>query len=238
MSGSKRCMEREIEDLEKKAKFYSEKLEKAKFELKKKKTEDLDKFVEVIRSDSCTLCSEPLVDCIDHIGKGISSYECECSRQRIVHVQCWSRDFRCSCGVMAIAPDSKAKSVSKSTVDDFIDSRDVVRKIASSASSMEEIIEYMDYPDQLDSIKNLQRLMRETPGIPSHLIQCVNLICEDSRDINANIDRLFRQSKIIYGESNMCCNKLNTAISSISSDSGEVSSISNLLGDSDSDFSA
>lgn len=227
MSGSKRDMELEINDLEKKAKFYSDKLENAKIELEKKKTVDFDNFIEVMKSDSCTLCSESLMDCVDHIGRGIGSYECECSRQRIVHVKCWTRDFRCSCGVMAISPVSTCGSVS-----DVKSSINTVKQMATCASSVEDIIEEMYYPEYLDSIRNLQTLIRETPGIPSRLMGCVNSICNESSSIGENIDRIFREAKVIYGQTNRCCNKLNTILNS-----GSSSRLDG-LDDSDSDYSA
>lgn len=224
MSGSKRNMEMEIEDLSKKAKFYSDKLEKAKIELEKKKTVDFDNFVEIMKSDSCTLCSEPLVDCVDNIGSGISSYECECSRQRIVHVKCWTRDFRCSCGVMAIATLCR----SNATIGDIIYSRNMVRQMAISASSIEDTIEEIAYPEYLNSIQNLQILMRETPGIPSRLTECVNSIYNESQGVSTKIDRVFRDSNVIYGKTYSCCNKLNSVINSGGYE----------LDGSDSDFSA
>jgi len=205
MSGCKRSMEEEINSLEKKARFYSEKLEKAKLELEKKKNIEFNNFVEVMRSDSCTICSEPLADCVDNIGRrGISSYKCECSRQRIVHTKCWTRDFRCSCRVMAIAPFA-GDVLSNSMTDDIACSRDIAIHIGNSADSIEGIIGDMEYVDQVDSITSLQRMMMETPGIPSHLIECINSIGIESRDINMKMDRILREAKVIYAKSNRCC---------------------------------
>lgn len=96
-------LEDQIEELTKKARREelaleksNKKLEDMRVELEKKKR--FDQFFETMSNGTCVLCSDDLSGCIGSIGQGISSYECSCTLERIVHTKCWKHQFRCSCG--------------------------------------------------------------------------------------------------------------------------------------------
>lgn len=96
LAGRKRELEQEVKDIE-------ESLENARKKLKK--ATDVEAFADVILGDACVICSRDLSEGISKLGRGISSYPCKCSRQRIVHTECWTRTFRCSCRVTAVPHD-------------------------------------------------------------------------------------------------------------------------------------
>lgn len=66
----------------------------AKLEKKKK----FDAFVDALYSDSCMICRSDLRDCVGEPHMAIVSYECGCSKLRVVHLGCCTRTFRCACG--------------------------------------------------------------------------------------------------------------------------------------------
>ena len=69
---------------------------KAKAELEKKKK--FENTIKEIFAGSCLICSEDLADCVDSGNMSISSYDCRCTKKRVVHTSCWNRDFKCACG--------------------------------------------------------------------------------------------------------------------------------------------
>lgn len=69
---------------------------KAKAEMEKKRK--FEKAARELLSESCIICSEDLVNCVESGDMSISSYKCRCTKKRVVHTTCWHRDFKCSCG--------------------------------------------------------------------------------------------------------------------------------------------
>lgn len=121
----KLSLEEQIEVLTKKIKrhetivrdSYSE-MEDLEDQLEKKRR--LDAFIEMMTSDSCVICSRDLSECIGNPNMALVSYECDCNRPRVVHLGCFTREFRCCCSVIAKlhvkSPGGKEVKVSVSEV--------------------------------------------------------------------------------------------------------------------------
>lgn len=57
-----------------------------------------DEFVDIMHSETCMLCRSGLRECVGKPYMAVVSYECACSKIRVVHLGCWTKPFRCSCG--------------------------------------------------------------------------------------------------------------------------------------------
>lgn len=100
-------------------------LDGLKIQLKRKQR--LDDFIKTMTSDSCVICSRDLSECIGEPNMGLVSYECECNRPRLVHLGCFTREFRCCCSVFAKIDlkSSAGKSVNV-TVSEVVTLEDVL----------------------------------------------------------------------------------------------------------------
>ena len=88
---------RSASDMQKEVDLLTTQLEAAKKGLRESATrEKLEKLVGALQDSTCIVCSEDLSGCIAE-DMSISTYECRCSTQRIVHSKCWARSFLCSC---------------------------------------------------------------------------------------------------------------------------------------------
>lgn len=102
----KRKAEDNICSLSKRVKEQEEILHKYKKELLDAKNElqrknDLKDFFETVSSSQCMICNEPILGCIGTRSMGLTSYDCECSKARMIHLGCFTYDFKCVCGVQA-----------------------------------------------------------------------------------------------------------------------------------------
>ena len=70
-------------------------LEMQELQAEKKKFDD---FVDTMHSETCMLCRSGLRECVGEPYMAVVSYECACSKLRVVHLGCWTKPFRCSCG--------------------------------------------------------------------------------------------------------------------------------------------
>lgn len=186
---NKRAIEQDMEEFSKKAKMYSEKLEEAK--AKKQKYEELEKFIDVMASKSCTICSEDLIDCVENIGEGLSSYVCNCTFQRVVHTKCWERNFKCACGIVAISNKPFSDDVSDSTKEKVEKAYSSSEKVYDRANKIrEQIDDVMDYENHFEDINDLKVLIEACPGISSRIIRSVGKVLSDSKRIRDSVTKI------------------------------------------------
>lgn len=108
ISSGKRVLslEDQVSNVEKKIRRHESIVEDAYLELsilsdQLKKKQKLDAFIETMTSESCVICSRDLSDCIGEPNMALVSYECDCNKRRVVHLGCFTREFRCCCSVFA-----------------------------------------------------------------------------------------------------------------------------------------
>lgn len=75
---------------------YKKELFDAKNDLKRKN--DIKDFFD----SQCIICNEPILGCIGTRSMGLTSYYCECSKAKMVHLGCFTSSFKCVCGIQAI----------------------------------------------------------------------------------------------------------------------------------------
>ena len=100
-------LEDQLDALVKKIKKQESALETSRFdmvclkaELEKKKR--FDTFIQMVSEEQCMICSIDLDDCLGQPNMAFASYECDCSKTRVLHLGCWTREFKCVCGQIAI----------------------------------------------------------------------------------------------------------------------------------------
>lgn len=109
-------LEEQLIEAKKTRENLSEELElsEERFEQNKSRFEELSASVtgltRALLEDSCLLCQESFRNNPESLNTGIVSYDCLCTRVRIVHKNCWSKSldsrqpsrplprFNCSCG--------------------------------------------------------------------------------------------------------------------------------------------
>lgn len=122
-------LEDQITNLQKKIRRHESIVEDSYSELgileeQLKKKERLDAFIDMMSSDSCVICSRDLSECIGEPDMALVSYECNCKKTRVVHLGCFTREFRCCCSVIAKigvkSPSGKEVDVKVSEVTDVL----------------------------------------------------------------------------------------------------------------------
>lgn len=179
-------LEDQIEELTKKARREelalertNVRLEDMRVELEKKKR--FDQFIETMSNGTCVLCSSDLSDCIGSIGQGISSYQCSCTQERIVHTKCWKHQFRCSCGELQ-KPRSYTAMGHVAEVEDVHSSVSCGAVLLGAASSAVIRATGRSYGVKR-SITELENKARSTPMLPSAIVSLIENVGREALEV-------------------------------------------------------
>lgn len=195
-TGTKRTLDQDVSDMSKKVKMHEDKLDALRKELEKlERKRDLEKFIEIMSSDTCTLCSEDLIQCVGEIGGGIQSYKCDCSRQRIVHTKCWTREFQCSCGVKAVPHVCEGSRNLRKNVNSAY--KYIKDAISYNGKNVYEEIRTMDFESYEKQMLEFFRDIGECNEIPEHLKSRVDFLRHETEQNKLALDDISGASVVV-----------------------------------------
>ena len=142
-------------------------LAKAKAELAK--SDDFNKMIDVLESGTCVICSDNLKDCVGSREMNIVSYACECTTPRVVHNECWTRSFRCSCGQVKDPPcvitDDNALKLAMNSISYIRGSMQLAKlNMVTILGQVNHLEETIDGDFDLELAKTVFRLLKHAIG--------------------------------------------------------------------------